>query len=398
MFLAMTEMEEFPLEEMFQTNTKKELVTTAGLLGIRINQNDRKAEIAKRMAGAILIFPTEVLKQLPFQEVIKLQQMVHMKDHTIAENPSFIGDCIEQIGLIDINYDGKKHVYQMYPDLAKALLPEIDTFVEKARTNNTRYRREQLILGLLNLYGILSFKELEDLSAVYDPDMKARELFNAIEGSYLLKSRRIDTEDRRLYYNSPYMVKPDSIWEKISDRKSITPARFTEDEVMDAGIWGTPRPPVSDATGPFRDELGKLQNKEEEVNWMIGQLWMLLNNELNPLDLLQKLLDESPRTHESVNTLMTCFTTWGNNIPKWVVKGNPSIHTFETYDRPELEKRPSQLIMGPAAQKAGKSVSQEELNKAWEEGFPPSKGKVGRNAPCPCGSGKKYKHCCLSPN
>jgi preprotein translocase subunit SecA len=20
--------------------------------------------------------------------------------------------------------------------------------------------------------------------------------------------------------------------------------------------------------------------------------------------------------------------------------------------------------------------------------------KVGRNAPCPCGSGKKYKHCC----
>lgn len=23
-------------------------------------------------------------------------------------------------------------------------------------------------------------------------------------------------------------------------------------------------------------------------------------------------------------------------------------------------------------------------------------GKIGRNHPCPCGSGKKYKHCCLS--
>ncbi len=22
--------------------------------------------------------------------------------------------------------------------------------------------------------------------------------------------------------------------------------------------------------------------------------------------------------------------------------------------------------------------------------------KIGRNAPCPCGSGKKYKHCCLA--
>jgi hypothetical protein len=26
----------------------------------------------------------------------------------------------------------------------------------------------------------------------------------------------------------------------------------------------------------------------------------------------------------------------------------------------------------------------------------PSAVKVGRNDPCPCGSGKKYKHCCLS--
>ncbi|MBI4324098.1 MAG: SEC-C domain-containing protein [Chloroflexi bacterium] len=23
-----------------------------------------------------------------------------------------------------------------------------------------------------------------------------------------------------------------------------------------------------------------------------------------------------------------------------------------------------------------------------------SKRKVGRNEPCPCGSGKKFKHCC----
>jgi SEC-C motif len=28
---------------------------------------------------------------------------------------------------------------------------------------------------------------------------------------------------------------------------------------------------------------------------------------------------------------------------------------------------------------------------------PPSRGRaVGRNDPCPCGSGKKYKHCCLA--
>jgi len=28
---------------------------------------------------------------------------------------------------------------------------------------------------------------------------------------------------------------------------------------------------------------------------------------------------------------------------------------------------------------------------------PPPQKKVGRNEPCPCGSGRKYKHCCGKP-
>ncbi|MBN1699280.1 MAG: SEC-C domain-containing protein [Spirochaetales bacterium] len=28
--------------------------------------------------------------------------------------------------------------------------------------------------------------------------------------------------------------------------------------------------------------------------------------------------------------------------------------------------------------------------------FIPYGKKTGRNSPCPCGSGKKYKHCCLN--
>ena len=34
------------------------------------------------------------------------------------------------------------------------------------------------------------------------------------------------------------------------------------------------------------------------------------------------------------------------------------------------------------------------LRKLSSEAAPPTKGKVGRNDPCPCGSGKKYKKCC----
>lgn len=38
---------------------------------------------------------------------------------------------------------------------------------------------------------------------------------------------------------------------------------------------------------------------------------------------------------------------------------------------------------------------QARVKKALVSMVTPSAGHLGRNAPCPCGSGKKYKHCCL---
>ena len=83
------------------------------------------------MALAILAYPLQLLQHLPFSEVLKLQQMVHAKGPAVPSNPSFLMDCIEQIGLTDTRGIGKKAVDFIYPDLVTALLPVIDTFVEK---------------------------------------------------------------------------------------------------------------------------------------------------------------------------------------------------------------------------------------------------------------------------
>ncbi|MFA9562881.1 MAG: zinc-dependent peptidase [Nitrospirota bacterium] len=39
---------------------------------------------------------------------------------------------------------------------------------------------------------------------------------------------------------------------------------------------------------------------------------------------------------------------------------------------------------------------QGRVKKALVSMVKPEAGRLGRNSPCPCGSGKKYKHCCLS--
>ena len=41
----------------------------------------------------------------------------------------------------------------------------------------------------------------------------------------------------------------------------------------------------------------------------------------------------------------------------------------------------------------GQLKNRQRLNEL-KESNPTNEMKVGRNAPCPCGSGKKYKHCC----
>ncbi len=89
-------MEEFTLEEMLMQDTRKTIITTADMLGIRINKSQRKAEIARRVSETILAIPMHLLRQLPFREVLRLQQMVHARDHAVPENPSFIMDCLEQ--------------------------------------------------------------------------------------------------------------------------------------------------------------------------------------------------------------------------------------------------------------------------------------------------------------
>ena len=62
---------------------------------------------------------------------------------------------------------------------------------------------------------------------------------------------------------------------------------------------------------------------------------------------------------------------------EWSSKIEPTVHEIHAYWLPYREG-------------SGKTLTSPHLKRAA------SKQKVGRNAPCPCGSGKKNKHCCGS--
>lgn len=72
--------------------------------------------------------------------------------------------------------------------------------------------------------------------------------------------------------------------------------------------------------------------------------------------------------------------------------------TGQIYTSEEIAERKKKL-----EEMFGKLRAEDEMKHMREMLIPPTQKqmsrvppKVGRNEPCPCGSGKKFKNCCLS--
>jgi hypothetical protein len=72
--------QDFSLYEMFMQDTRETILLNARLLGLRIGSKEKKAVMAARFAKTILSNPLYLLKRLPFQDVLKLQKIVHARE------------------------------------------------------------------------------------------------------------------------------------------------------------------------------------------------------------------------------------------------------------------------------------------------------------------------------
>ena len=85
------------------------------------------------------------------------------------------------------------------------------------------------------------------------------------------------------------------------------------------------------------------------------------------------------KSEKQVNEVMQLVMELANNTRIWENNGHTPNEIFEKYEKPHLRPLPDKPF---------------EFDGADIFDFKTGK-KVGRNDPCPCGSGKKYKKCCL---
>ncbi len=396
--------EEFTLVDLYDISTKEELLRTAKYLDIKIKSSLRKTQIVEILTNTFLQTPSKILDRLPWSDLLRLQTMVHAENHgALIHRLSMQLDTLSLIWITDSipaedeQYSGLEIIY---PDVVAAFSPIIDEYIV-THEKDGKYEREQLIIGLLNIYGVLNYEQLARLYFKYYPKESTANLQEIMTGSYLLT--RLSAA-KFFYFVSPYLEDYESDMEQLAytnyfiihRRKTPRQATFTKEEVLAAGISEFPMPPM------VIDEkiyaiFNKMKIDKEESDRWISYMWMASNADNEVGDII-KIFFEDMRScsMEEVQSVMMELMDLINRFPRWILKGNTPTEVHDKYERPKMQKQPPQLVMGPNMKEAGINISQEEFNDLWEKNAVHITPKAGRNDPCPCGSGKKYKHCCGS--
>jgi hypothetical protein len=161
------------------------------------------------------------------------------------------------------------------------------------------------------------------------------------------------------------LMNVDALQAEQMKNTSIDYADLPYDKVWDAG-----QESYVESTGAYRALAQFLMNKCNldvlQAAEAVRSINIIIQNGYGMKEIVGFLKDQKlvlPKMEET-QELYGLIGRYNNTLPKWVLKG----HTED-----ELANMPRQSVV-----RVGK--------------------KIGRNDPCPCGSGKKYKNCCLDKN
>jgi len=232
--------------------------------------------------------------------------------------------------------------------------------------------------GALIYYGIIDAGKMHELTC-----QNLQLPIDVHEFNELMRDAAMDDDDDNLVirYYKKYLFNyniedPQEIIREQNGRQNITYRPLTEDEALAAlPLEGNSR---------RNKHLAKLisfikeksQTAEEAAEIAFG-LETDYNNGMKHMDLIRQLLKDLVFDKEDeIALLMNMLNDYFNHIPQWALKGWTADEVFQRFEKPELATLPAE----PSKQLSLMNHGQE---------------KVGRNDPCPCGSGKKYKKCCL---
>jgi len=283
-------------------------------------------------------------------------------------------------GILDLIDNEEECSVRIPADLAEKIKEIIRdaSFKEKLKQNE---RKITFVQGLLAYYGALRVTQIKDFYDKYFKEEKS--IDNYVDFLMVIDESHLSTYDIKrynYYYLDPGVLNPEAVIDEIQMRSNVDYYLPRKKELLYAGSNGQEK--LNSVQRQFKKMLIKdFSIEKDEAENILWEMILDIKNDLSSMTVMQDFANQYEfGSEEQIKKFMRQLNELHNNTRMWILKGHTPEELFEE-EKKHLQPLPRNSKDGSVGEK---TVVKEE--------------KVGRNDPCPCGSGKKYKKCCLAKN
>ncbi|MDU1320822.1 MAG: SEC-C metal-binding domain-containing protein [Clostridium botulinum] len=363
------------LETLLSNLTKSDLTDIRKSLDVKGASKLNKKELIEVLENKLKNNLNEVISNIGFYEYIFLDRYFDEIEY-INKNTNKFDNAINDL-------KKKGIIFQIDEDKNKVVIPEElkdnikENFIEEEEFNLGFYISKDIlkvVQVLLHYYGSLSLEELYEIIHSMSSNLnygKDKNIEIEFDRSYLTN---LLSDNNRSYYgikkqdNTYYVEDVINLSYVLQGHKAIQYLDYKELSINYIRKFNKEEFYIKPLEKLKKYMKENLNIKEEKLNELMYSTCCLMKNAFSVDYIFEDIKGRIYLKNEEIERdIKDIITEINNNIEKWCLRGH-SITEIKLKEDKIYEKV-------------------EKVNH---------KGKIGRNDPCPCGSGKKYKKCCLN--
>lgn len=357
------------LADSLGTLTRQELEDIRYNVGLSGTSGLNKADLIDKLVPAVIAFSKSWFVSMMNEEYQALRHMAEREGISTQFRADEVRlDYFQSLGVaLSGSYHGKPAWY-----MPNEVLEEFTKFNTGSLAKAVEWNTDAVRLagGLLYYYGVLEYDQLFSKVKLY---MEADETFRFTDFMQVMFNGACWQHNFRVMERlvCHYTVADPERILAAQAQIGVGFAKLSYDKVYDAGeenyIEATP---AYKALAQFF--MRTYQQDVLAAANTVGEITILLQNGGQMKNVLTYTDSLGEVTEAEEQELAALLIRFHNSLRLWILKG----HTPEEIVSGHLDPEESTTTISLSHQKK----------------------KVGRNEPCPCGSGKKYKNCCLHKN
>ena len=357
-------------------------------------ESTRIDTLRRRLNAYVFGHAAEWVHELPLNDLQMLKMLVE-NGRTIVEDTGqvLIAETLRLIQFED-DIDDELEMF-VTDDICQLVAPLLDDAIARKQQNGIDIM-EQALNGVLNLVGCMSAshitKLLQQLLPAHDSRLTAKVINKFMAHSMLVRYNvgcDFDDDNSLLYSN----LVETTWWEfDIRDVEPYVPTDIEEILAHGSYPYFTPTRPCEKAFYQLlRDMAG--YDHDEALNDFTFYYGELQDANVRMSALAREMIETfNPVSEADMNRVIRVVMDFANGIPKFFLRGQSSAQVF---GMPQPNDVSLEGLWRSSTPEPTTNVTSPGIDLPLPL-FPMR--KVGRNDPCPCGSGKRYKNCCGMEN